>query len=155
VGGRAQVLHQGPHGIDGSVGVFYKPEGLTEPEGEIEGIFTIGKHLGGTYALASLAYGQDPEGNERDGEVRLGAVRPVGGRTFLGMDGRVRFDLGSQAAKLALRKEATFDVLVGPSVTVLAGPVALLVHGGASAVRFQGTDLRYGAFVLGGAGTAF
>jgi hypothetical protein len=67
----------------------------------------------------------------------------------------MRFDLGSQAAKLALHHEATFDVLAGPSATVFAGPVAFLLNGGGSAVRFHGADLRWGAFVLGGLGTAF
>ena len=32
IGGRVQLLRQERHGIDGSVSVFYRPEGFTEPE---------------------------------------------------------------------------------------------------------------------------
>jgi hypothetical protein len=153
-GGRVQLLREGRHGLDGSVGAFYRPEGLTEPEGEIEAVLAAGTHLGGTYLIGNLLYGQDPEGRERDGEVRLAAVRPVAARLMLGFDGRLRFDLGSDAAVKAAAGEPTLDALVGPAATVLLGPVALLLHGGASAVRNQGAN-TYGVFLLGGVGTAF
>jgi hypothetical protein len=64
-GARAQALHEDRHGVAGAIGVFYKPEGLTEPEGEIETVLSIGRHAGRTYFLGNLLYGQDPEGNER------------------------------------------------------------------------------------------
>jgi hypothetical protein len=160
-GARLQILSEGRHGVDGAVGVFYRPEGLTEPEGEIESVVSVGKHVGQTYLLGNLLYGQDPEGNERDGEARLAALRPLGSRfgsrsglRFLGgVDGRLRFDLGSQAAKLAQHHEATLDALLGPSLTALVGPVALSLHGGGSALRLQQAT-AYGAFVMFGLGTA-
>jgi hypothetical protein len=155
VGARVQALRESRHGVDGAVGVLYRPEGLTEPEGEVETVLSVGRHAGAAYLLGNLVYGQDPEGNERDGEVRLAVLGPAGGRTLLGLDGRFRFDLGSQAAKLALHHEATLDVLVGPSATIFAGPIALLAHGGPSVVRFAGAPAQYGAFVMAGAGAAF
>jgi hypothetical protein len=153
-GARFQALRESVHGFDGSVGVFYRPEGLTEPEGEIEAVFAAGMHLGRTYAVANVLYGQDPEAQERDGEVRLAALHPVGERLFLGVDSRLRFDLGSDSAKLAAHGEPTLDVLGGPAATLLLGPVALLAQGGASAIRLQGAT-RVGGFVLGGLGAAF
>jgi len=149
-GARYQFLSEGRHGIDGSLGVFYRPEGLTEPEGEIETVASVGSHLGGTYLLGNLVYGQDPEANERDGEVRLAALRPVGSRVFLGLDSRLRFDLGSKPTKL----EAKLDAVAGPVASVLVGPVALTLQGGASALRLKDST-SYGAVVLGGAGGAF
>jgi hypothetical protein len=155
VGGRVQALRQGRHGVDGAIGVFYRPEGLTEPEGEIETVVSVGRRLGATYLLGNLAYGQDPEGNERDGEVRAAALHAAGSRVLAGVDGRLRFDLGSSAAKLAMHHEATLDALVGPSAAVFVGPLALLAHAGGSAVRFQGAGIRYGVFAIVGAATAF
>jgi hypothetical protein len=111
--------------------------------------------VGATYVLGNVAYGQDPDGNERDGELRFAAVRAAGTRVLAGLDSRLRLDLGSSAAKLALHREATLDVLVGPSAAVFVGPVALLAHAGGSAVRFQGANVQYGVFAMAGAGTAF
>jgi len=154
-GARVQVLREGRHGVDGAVGVFYRPEGLTEPEGEIESVVSLGRHVGRTYFVGNLFYGQDPEGNERDGEVRLAAVRPLSGRLFGGFDGRLRFDLGSQASKLVAHREATLDALVGPTVAALIGPVALSLQGGGSALRLYQQKTTFGAFVLAGLGTTF
>jgi len=149
-GARYQLLSESRAGFDGSLGVFYRPEGLTEPEGEIETVLSAGRHLGRTYLLANLVYGQDPEANERDGEVRIAALRPVGSLLFLGLDGRVRFDMGSKPTKL----EAKLDAIAGPVATVLAGPVALTLQGGASALRLKDST-SYGAVVLGGLGSSF
>jgi len=153
-GGRVQLLREGRHGVDGAVGVFYRPEGLTEPEGEIESVFAVGTHAGATYLLGNLLYGQDPEANERDGELRLAALRPVRSRFIVGLDGRLRFDLGSNPAKLAEHNEATLDALLGPSATALVGPVALSLHGGGSVVRLRQTT-SVGVFAGVGVGTAF
>jgi hypothetical protein len=153
-GARVQLLSEGRHGADGAVGVFYRPEGLTEPEGEIESVLSLGRHLGATYLLANLLYGQDPEGNERDGEVRMAALRPVAARLLVGFDSRLRLDLGSQAAKLDQHGEARLDAVAGPAATVVVGPIALLLQGGASAVRLRETT-SYGVSFMAGAGGAF
>jgi hypothetical protein len=149
-GARYQFLSESRHGLDGGVGVFYRPEGLTEPEGEIEAMVSGGRHVGRAYVLGNLVYGQDAEANERDGEVRIAALQPVGTRLFLGLDGRLRFDLGSQPSKL----EAKLDAVVGPVATVVAGPVAFTVQAGASALKIK-DDTSYGAVVLGGLGSSF
>jgi hypothetical protein len=152
-GARAQLLHEARQGVDGAVGVFYRPEGLTEPEGEIESVLSVGAHAGRTYFLGNLLYGQDPEGTERDGELRLAALRPVRARFLIGVDGRLRVDLGSDPAKLAQHHEPTMDAMVGPSATALVGPVALSLQGGGSALRLQGST-AFGMFVGVGIGTA-
>jgi len=146
-GARVEALGEQRHGLDGSVGVFYRPEGLTEPEGEIETVVAVGRHVGMTYLLANLLYGQDPEGSERDGEFRLAALRHLGAgsRWLLGFDGRARFDLGSNSAKLAQNHEATVDAMAGPMVGVTLGPVALALQGGGASRRLAG-DTSYGAF---------
>ena len=149
-GARVQVLREQVHGLDAAAGAFYRPEGLTEAEGEIETVLSAGLHLGRAYLLGNLVYGQDPEGNERDGEVRLAALHPVHQRVLLGLDGRLRFDLGSSNAG---KGEPTLDALVGPTATLLLGRFALLAHGGASIVRMTSTS--YGPFIMGGLGSSF
>jgi hypothetical protein len=151
-GARVQALRESRNGLDGSLGVFYRPEGLTEAEGELEAVLSAGVHLGATYLVGNLVYGQDPEGRERDGEVRVAALRPVASRLLLGVDGQMRFDLGSSKPG---KVEPALDAFFGPAATVLLGPVALLFHAGGSAFRLDGATTSFGAFVLGGVGTAF
>jgi hypothetical protein len=154
-GARYQLLGKGRHGVDGTVGVQYRPEGLTEMEGEVEVVVAVGAHLGTTYLAGNLIYGQDPEGNERDGEVRLAAVRPVSSRLFLGLDGRLRFDLRSQATPAGTQRgEARLDAVAGPVAVAVVGPVALMLQAGAAALRIA-TTTSYGALVLAGLGAAF
>jgi hypothetical protein len=150
LGARVQALRESRHGVDGAIGLAYRPEGFTEPEGELEAVVSLGSHLGLTYLVGNLAYGQDPEGNERDGELRLAALHPVG-PLFLGADARARFDLGSAAAK----NEPRLDAVAGPVASFVAGPVSLLVQGGASALKLRGMPTKVGALVLGGVGASF
>jgi hypothetical protein len=154
VGGKVQLLRSAVHGVDGTVGLFYRPEGLTEPEGEFEGLVAIGRAIGRTYLAGNLLYGQDPEGRERDGEIRLSVLRPATERVLVGVDGRCRFDLGSDSASLGAHNEPTFDALGGPTVNVLVGPVALLAEGGAAVRRLRGAT-AYGPFAVVGVGTIF
>jgi len=156
VGGRVQLLREQAHGVDGAIGVFYRPEGLTEPEGEIESAISVGLHLGKIYLLGNLLYGQDGEGNERDGEVRVAALGPLVPWLSVGFDSRVRFDLGSDRATLLAHNEPTFDALAGPLATAFVGPLALSLQGGASVFRLPGQfNAEYGAFFMSGVGTAF
>jgi hypothetical protein len=150
LGVRVQALRESRHGVDGALGLAYRPEGLTEMEGELEAVLSLGAHLGPTYLAGNLAYGQDPEGHERDGELRLAALHPIGARVLVGGDARVRFDLGSQAAK----QEPRLDAVIGPVASLVTGPVALLVQAGASAVKLQEAT-TIGALVLGGVGASF
>jgi hypothetical protein len=151
LGARVQALREARHGVDGTLGVFYRPEGLTEPEGELEAVIALGTHLGATYLIGNLVYGQDPEGRERDGELRMSVLRPMSSRLHAGLDARVRFDLGSSVRGPG---EPKLDALAGPTAALSLGPVALLLQGGGSALRLD-KETSYGAFVLGGMGGGF
>lgn len=82
----------------------------------------------------------------------MAALRPLGSLLLLGLDGRFRFDLGSNAATLAAHHEATMDGRFGPIITTLLGPTALCLQGGGSTYRLQGAT-SYGAFAMVGVGT--
>jgi len=152
IGGRVQLLHQERHGIDGSVSVFYRPEGFTEPEGEIETFVSLGRRFDRITVLGNLVYGQDPEGNERDGEVRFASLYAAG-RWTVGVDSRLRFALGTQKSAMA-QAEPKFDLMAGPIASATVGPVALFAQAGPSVLRV--TDhTSAGVAALGGVGSVF
>ena len=152
IGARAQLLRQEAHGIDGSLGVFYKAEGFTEAEGEIETFASIGHRFDSFSLIGNLVYGQDPEGNERDGEVRASAFHQSG-RFVFGLDSRMRFAIGTQHGKAATT-EPTFDAMGGPMGAVALGPLALFAEAGPSAFRLGGSS-HVGVAAFGGVGSAF
>ena len=132
IGAAVQFLDEGKHGAAASAYFTYKAEGFTEVEGELEGLVSFGKQLGPVRGTFNLAYGQDPEGNERDGEVALGLhVEPLRG-LFTGVIGRYRDALGSRGDKSTgiLR-----DVLGGASATYVVGRFGVTAMAGFSGVE--------------------
>src|SRR5262245_10280633 len=152
IGGRVQILRQERHGIDGSLSVFYRPEGFTEPEGEIESFVSLGRRFERVSVMGNLVYGQDPEGNERDGEIRLASLYGVG-RWSVGLDSRLRFALGAQRGAMAAA-EPKFDLLAGPVTAATVGPVALFAQAGPSVLKVTGRT-SVGVAGLAGVGSAF
>ena len=155
VGARLQVISQQRHGADGAVSVSYRAEGFNQPEGEIETVVAIGRRFGRAALFANLAYGQDFEGHERDGELRLAALARVTNRMQVGVDGRWRLDLGSQTAKLQASNEPTYDIDAGPVLALSVGPMAVVAHAGASIVRRVGQDAVLGLIGVAGVGASF
>jgi hypothetical protein len=152
IGGRVQVLRQARHGVDGSLSVFYRPEGFTEPEGEIESFVSIGCRFERISLMGNLVYGQDPEGNERDAELRFASLYAAGRWSF-GLDSRVRFALGTQKSANA-QAEPKFDLLAGPLAAATVGPVALFAQAGPSVLKISGAT-SVGVAALGGVGSVF
>jgi hypothetical protein len=155
-GGHVQLLRQEKHGLDGSIAVFYKPEGFTEGEGEIEAALTVGRRFGRTGLYGNLVYGQDPEGAERDGEVRLAALYSLRENVHAGFDTRLRFDLGSSNTAQRLAKlEADYDLVAGPTASLSLGPFALIAQGGASLFKLSNASLQTGGIGLAGIGAVY
>lgn len=99
IGAAVQFMSQSVFGVDGSAYFSYKSEGFTETEGELEGLVAFGRQMGAVHGTLNLAYGQDFDGVERDGEVALGLhVEPLRG-LFTGVIGRYRDALGSDGDK--------------------------------------------------------
>jgi hypothetical protein len=159
-GAHVEFLRQSTGGVDGSLAVSYKPEGLTQPEGEIESVLAFGRTFGAVAAFAGLAYGQDPDGHERDGEVRVSGLYSLTAAVQAGIDARTRFSLVSQLTKIVPNHEAIFDLVVGPLVEwAPTRLVALSAQAGLSAARFPflnaPAQTRIGAIALGGVGIVF
>lgn len=153
VGGRVQLLRQEAHGVDGALTVFFKTEGFTESEGEIETFVSLGRRFEQLAVLGNAVYGQDPEGNERDGELRLAAYHQSG-KLLVGVDSRVRFAIGTQHGHAAVT-EPRLDFMAGAVATYATGPLALFAEAGPSAFQLSGADLRAGVSALAGLGAAF
>lgn len=154
VAARLQVLSEATQGIDTTVSLAYNAEGFTEFEGELELVIAVGRSFGNWQLVGNVAYGQDPEGEERDGEFRTALLYHVGTHYYLGLDGRGRADLGSDRDKLREHNEPLYDVDVGPVANLAFGPVVFGVHGGLSAVEHVDENTRFGGVVLAGLGTA-
>jgi hypothetical protein len=153
VGLRAQVLRQERHGVDGAISVFYRPEGFTEPEGEIETFISLGRRIDRVTLLGNLVYGQDPEGNERDGELRFSSLYAAG-RWAFGVDSRARFALGPQKTAMA-QSEPKLDFMAGPLAAATVGPVALYAEAGPSLLKLAGSTTAAGFAGLGGVAAVF
>lgn len=151
---RVQLLSRAEQGIDGALALAYKAEGFNEPEGEVELVMAFGGAVGSWRMLGNFAYGQDPEGAERDGELRAAVLRTFAVRYTLGLDARGRFDLGSERSKLLAKNEPRFDLDVGPAFMVAMGPLQLGAHAGLSAFDRVSAPARAGFFAMAGVGTA-
>lgn len=153
VAGRVQVLRQEQHGVDGALTVFYKAEGFTETEGEIETFASVGRRFRQLTVVGDLVYGQDPDGNERDGEVRAAAFHQHKWLMY-GVDSRLRFAIGPQHGAAATR-EPIFDFLGGPVVMAATGMGAVFAQLGPSAFELNHSAMRLGVAALAGLGAAF
>jgi hypothetical protein len=146
VGLRVQALTQERFGFDFGVGGYYQPEGFTEAEGEIELVLAFARSFDRLGLFANLVYGQDPDAEERDGELRLAALYTISEAFLAGFDARVRVDLGSEEGKRRAEGGAKYDVVVGPTASYALGPVAAFAQAGASV--FGVSPARIGAVAL-------
>ncbi len=153
IAGRVQFLRQERHGVDGSLTVFFKTEGFTETEGEIETFASVGHRFEQVALIGDLVYGQDPEGNERDGEVHAAAFRQYKW-LFYGLDSRVRFAIGTQHGHAATT-EPVFDFMGGPVAMAATGPIAIFAQAGPSAFEMDHSATRVGVAALAGLGAAY
>ena len=97
-------------------------------------MIAFGRQFGNVGLIADLVYGQDPEGRERDGELRLAGLYDVTELLLVGLDSRLRIDLGTEDEKLEEEGGAEYDLLAGPLITYTLGPVALNAMAGVSVV---------------------
>jgi hypothetical protein len=157
IGAAVQLLDERRHGVASSAYVSYKAEGFTEAEGEIEGLVSFAKQLGPVHGTLNLAYGQDPDGVERDGEIALGLhVEPMHG-LFTGVIGRFRDALGSNGDKGTgiLR-----DALGAATATYVVGRIGVTASAGVVGVKLlntatQTTSTQTGAQAAFSVGTVF
>jgi len=141
IGAAVQWLDERKHGVSSSAYFQYKAEGFTEVEGELEGLVSFAKQLGPVHSTLNLAYGQDPDGVERDGEVALGLhVEPIHG-LFTGVVGRYRDALGSNGDK---GTHILRDALGGLSATYVIGRFGITGTAGIAGIKTTTTAMQAG-----------
>jgi len=150
IGAAVQWLDEQKHGVASSAYLSFKTEGFSEPEGEIEAVLSFGKYLGPLRGTLNVAYGQDPEGNERDGEAAAALhLEPIRG-LFAGVVGRYRDALGSR------KEEVIRDVLAGASATLTLGKIGVTVTSGIAGVETKTSgSMKTGAAGVLSLGAAF
>jgi hypothetical protein len=152
VGLRVRILSQEKSGIDFAAAVFYRLERFTDDEGLVQGLVAAGRRFGPLNLLMHAAYGQDPEGDDREGEVALAGLFALSSQVELGLENHLRFDLFSDDPKRRTRRDAEYDLTIGPLAQWAIGPVALLGQVGFRASRFDRVET--GVIALAGlAGT--
>lgn len=152
IGAAVQWLDERKHGVSSSAYFSYKAEGFTQAEGELEGLVSFGKHLGPVHGTLNLAYGQDPEGRERDGEAALGLhIEPMHG-LFTGVVGRFRDALGSNGDKSTgvLR-----DALGGLTATYVIGRFGVTGTAGIAGIKTVTSGSQTGAEAALSVGAVF
>jgi len=141
IGAAVQWLDERKHGVSSSAYFQYKAEGFTEVEGELEGLVSFAKQLGPVHSTLNLAYGQDPDGVERDGEVALGLhIEPIHG-LFTGVVGRYRDALGSNGDK---GTHILRDALGGLSATYVIGRFGITGTAGIAGIKTTTTAMQAG-----------
>lgn len=147
IGAAVQLVDEAHHGVAGTAYVQYKAEGFSEPEGELEAVLAFGKRLGRVQATVDLAYGQDPEGNERDGELALAAqIEPLPG-LFTGATARYRDALASTKEPIAR------DAFAGATSTFAVRSIAVSAMFGIAMIETD--QRRYGAAATLAVGAVF
>ncbi len=131
-------------------GVAYKPEGLTEPEGEIESTVALSRRVGDGLASAAITYGQDADFVHHDGEAALALVEPVAQQVAVGGLTRFRSGLGS-TTDLGAR----WDSLAGAVGRIQLDAYTVTAIGGAEVVGATMGGTRLGAMVTLAVGAWF
>jgi hypothetical protein len=153
LGLRWQFQRQHGSGIDGSVSSVFKTEGFDETEGEIETTLAIGHRFDRWYLLGNVAYGQDPEGRERDGEVRFSLLRSSAKAT-VGFEARARSAIGAQTAPNS-SIEPRADMVDGVLLLVPVGPVVAFAEAGPDVVKLPASNARWGVASVCGVASVF
>lgn len=143
IGAAYQLLDPVTRPIGLRASFAYKPEGFTEPEGELEAQLVVVRPLGRGAARAMIAYGQDPEGNEADAEAGASYVHHIAGAFVVGASARYRYGIAVK------NDEPAWDVLGGGIAGWAPGAWRVELFLGGTALERMGT--KSGAVAMLGA----
>lgn len=153
VGLRLRALWQKQHGIDLAFAAFYRMERFTDDEGLIQGLVSVGRRFDRVGLFGHVSYGQDPEGDDREGDVALAGMYGISQALQLGLESHFRFDLFSDDPKREARDDSEWDLIVGPTLNYSLGPVAFIAQVGLRALETE--QVRTGVIALGGVGGSY
>jgi hypothetical protein len=131
VGAAVQVLDPRTHAVGVRISAAYKPEGFTEPEGELESALVLVRPIARGAVRAMLAYGRDPEGNESDAELGASYVQRAADRFVVGGTARYRRGIAVKPG------EPSWDVIGGGIAGFVPGSWRVELMVGGSAVEYM------------------
>jgi hypothetical protein len=153
-GGRLHLLAQAEQGIDAAAVLNYRLDRYTKDSGLMQAMFVVGRRFGRIGLLANLGYGQDPEGDDREGEAALAAMYSFSEPLQIGFESHARFDLFSSDPRRAARHDALAQIASGPTLHYGIGSLIVLAQVGVSTL--VGTEsTRAGAIGLAGVGGVY
>jgi hypothetical protein len=153
IGLRAQLLDQRRHGVDGAVSLIYRQDQFTEEGGFLQGAVALQREQGRLMMIANLLYGQDGEGDDRYGELRLAPMVQVRSGLRVGVDGRYRHDLWSDDPRGASRDRPVSELVAAPTASFTHGSWVVMAEAGFSSVSIP--DTHNGVIALAGVGSCF
>jgi len=125
-----QLLDPRDGGTGARLTLTYKPEGFTEPDGEIESVLVLSRRLGGGVLRGMVAYGQDADRNESDLEGGASLVQRVAPDVVVGGTFRYRRGLVIKPG------EPSWDVLGGAIGGLAFGRSRIELMLGADGIRY-------------------
>jgi hypothetical protein len=153
VGLRLQVLDQARHGVDGGVAVMYRQDQFTTEGGFLQAAFAFQRQEGRLLLVMNLLYGQDGEGDDRQGEARLAAMVAARHGLLVGLDARYRHDLWSDDPRGASLDRPVSELVAGPTASFTYGSWIVMAETGVSSVHVPATQT--GLIALAGFGSWF
>ncbi len=136
-------------GVNGArLSVAYKPEGFTEPEGEIESVLVLSRRFSRDAVRAMLAYGQDPEGRESDAEAGGSYAHPLGAGFQIGATSRYR-----HAIKVKTTAEPRWELVVGGVAGYVRGRSRVELLLGVGSIAYTPDPAQTGVVGLVSVGT--
>lgn len=139
VGAAYQLLDPRRDAVGLRVQMEYKPEGLVEPEGEIETAVALSRRIGRGAISLTAVYGQDPEATEQDAELALEGRAPITARATLGFAARGRRSLGTPK-----NGEPRADALAAPFAAIALGRYQIAAACGVAAIERPDTTTAVG-----------
>jgi hypothetical protein len=148
IGGAYQVIDPRSGNNGARISLAYKPEGFTEPEGEIESVFVVSRRFRDDAVRALVAYGQDPEGRESDAEVGASYLRRASSSLMFGVTSRFR-----HAIKVKTTAEPRWDFIGGGVGSLVRGRARFELLLGVDAIAYTPNPAQAGIVGLVSVGT--
>jgi hypothetical protein len=135
------ILREETAPLDLGLAVLYHPQSI-RGDGLVSAALLLGKKIGPVSTFGTLGYGQDPEGDDFMGWATLGAMYALSGRFRVGLDNRVRFQLGSDDEKFKGVVQPTMDFCTGPLLAYSLGPFDVTAQGGIAGLVLESPETQ-------------
>lgn len=153
VGLRLQVLDQARHGVGGGVALMYRQDQFTTEGGFYQAALALERQQGRLLLVMNLLYGQDGEGDDRQGEARLAAMVIAARGLLVGLDARYRHDLWSDDPRGASPDRPVSELVAGPTASFTHGTWMVMAETGLSSIQVPARQT--GVIALAGFGSWF